>query len=419
MIIKRDIYLNRLISHKHNGRVKIITGIRRCGKSFLLFNLFKEHLFEQGVKSDHIIEIAFDDFRYKKYRDSDKCFEFVDSLIKKDSSEKYYILLDEVQLMDEFVNVLNGFLHIPNADVYVTGSNSKFLSKDVATEFRGRGDELKIYPLSFSEFYSAYGHSFEDAWNQYYTYGGLPYILKLEAPNEKIQYLQNLFIETYIRDIVERNAIRNDTELGILIDIIASAVGSLTNPQKLSNSFRSTGKTKISAPTIKKYLDYLQDAFLIAPAQRYDVKGKKYISTPMKYYFEDIGLRNARLNFRQQEETHIMENIIFNELRYREYVVDVGLVELREKGNNGRYHQKQVEIDFIANQGSKKFYIQSAFHIPTSEKKIQEERPLLNVDDSFKKIIVVKDNILMKQDEKGLITIGLKDFLLNPNSLNL
>lgn len=419
MIIKRDVYLNRLISHKHNKRVKIITGVRRCGKSFLLFNLFKQHLLDIGVKSDHIIEIAFDDFRYKKYRNPDKCFEFVDSLIKKDSSEKYYILLDEVQLMDDFVNVLNGFLHIPQADVYVTGSNSKFLSKDVATEFRGRGDEIRIYPLCFSEFYSVYGHNFEDTWNQYYTYGGLPYILELETPTEKIQYLQNLFKETYITDIIERNSIRNDAELEMLIDIIASAIGSLTNPQKLSNSFQSINKTKISAPTIKNYLDYLQDAFLIAPAQRFDVKGKRYISTPIKYYFEDIGLRNARLNFRQQEETHIMENIIFNELRYRGYAVDVGLVELREKEADGKYHQKQIEIDFIANQGSKKYYIQSAFHLLTSDKKNQEERPLLNVDDYFKKIIVIKDNIMMKHDEKGILTIGLKDFLLNPNSLDL
>ena len=306
--------------------------MRRCGKSYLLFNLFKQYLIDQGVKLDHILEIAFDDRKNKKYRNPDKCFEYIDATIDKSSLDYYYILLDEVQLMKEFSDVLNGFLHIPNVDVYVTGSNSKFLSKDVVTEFRGRGDEVKMYPLSFAEFYSVYGHDFEDAWNQYYTYGGLPYILSLEEPTEKVNYLQNLFDETYIKDIIERNNIRNDRELKVLIDIIASAVGSLTNPQRLSDTFKSAGKTEISAPTIKRYLDYLQDAFIITSAQRYDVKGKRYISTPMKYYFEDIGLRNARLNFRQPEETHIMENILFNELRYRGYVVDVGLVDFRENG---------------------------------------------------------------------------------------
>ncbi|MFA7109160.1 MAG: ATP-binding protein [Sphaerochaetaceae bacterium] len=407
-----------MISHKHNGRIKIITGVRRCGKSYLLFNLFKQYLIDQGVKLDHILEIAFDDRKNKKYRNPDKCFEYIDATIDKSSLDYYYILLDEVQLMKEFSDVLNGFLHIPNVDVYVTGSNSKFLSKDVVTEFRGRGDEVKMYPLSFAEFYSVYGHDFEDAWNQYYTYGGLPYILSLEEPTEKVNYLQNLFDETYIKDIIERNNIRNDRELKVLIDIIASAVGSLVNPQRLSDTFKSAGKTEISAPTIKRYLDYLQDAFIITSAQRYDVKGKRYISTPMKYYFEDIGLRNARLNFRQQEETHIMENILFNELRYRGYVVDVGLVEFREKGKSEKYYKKQLEIDFIANQGSKRYYIQSAFHLLSAEKKIQEERPLLNLADSFKKIIVVKDNIMIKRDEKGIVTMGIKDFLLNPNSLD-
>jgi len=380
--------------------------------------LFKQYLIDQGVKLDHILEIAFDDRKNKKYRNPDKCFEYIEATIDKSSLDYYYILLDEVQLLEEFSDVLNGFLHIPNVDIYVTGSNSKFLSKDVVTEFRGRGDEVKMYPLSFAEFYSVYGHDFEDAWNQYYTYGGLPYILKLEDPTEKVNYLQNLFDETYIKDIIERNNIRNDRELKVLIDIIASAVGSLTNPQRLSDTFKSAGKTEISAPTIKRYLDYLQDAFIITSAQRYDVKGKRYISTPMKYYFEDIGLINARLNFRQQEETHIMENILFNELRYRGYVVDVGLVDFREKGQDEKYYQKQLEIDFVANQGSKRYYLQSAFHLPSAEKKIQEEKPLLNIADSFKKIIVVKDNIMMKRDEKGIVTMGLKDFLLNPNSLD-
>lgn len=416
MIIQRTKYLNRLISHRNNKRIKIITGIRRCGKSFLLFELFKSYLKKEGVKENHIIEIQFDDIKNKEFRDAEKCYEYVKSKIK--DAGIYYIFLDEVQMMNNFEDVLNGFLHIKNADVYVTGSNSKFLSSDIASKFRGRGNEIRIYPLSFGEYFSAASSDWEEAWKQYYTYGGLPYILELNNYEEKISYLQNLFQETYLQDIIERNKIKKTQELDILIDILASSAGSLTNPQKLSNTFKSCAGIEISAPAVKNYCTYLQEAFLIKEAKRYDIKGKQYISTPYKYYFEDIGLRNAKLNFRQQEETHIMENIIFNELRFRGFAVDIGIAEVKEKNEDGRYLKKQLEIDFIANQGSRRYYIQSAFSMPSEEKRNQEERPLKKIDDSFKKIIVVKDNIMPKRDEKGIVTMGLKDFLLNPDSLD-
>ncbi|WP_156286071.1 ATP-binding protein [Oceanivirga salmonicida] len=419
MIIKRDLYLNKLITHKHNGRVKIITGIRRCGKSFLLSNLFKKHLLYEGVKLSNIIEISLDDIKYKELRNPEKCYKYVTDLIDENNKEKYYLLLDEVQLMTDFEDVLNGFLHLDNIDVYVTGSNSKFLSKDIATVFRGRGDEIRMFPLSFSEFYNSQNENFETAWEKYYTYGGLPYILTIDDEKEKIYYLKNLFEHTYLRDIVDRYNIKNDMNLSILVDIIASNIGSLTNPQKLSNTFKSEVKIDISMPTIKKYIDYLEEAFMVCGIKRYDIKGKKYINTPMKYYFEDIGLRNARLNFRQIEKTHIMENIIFNELRYRGYLVDIGMIKIDEKNSLGKYERKQIEIDFIANQGIQKYYIQSAFNLPTSEKEKQEKRPFLNIADSFKKIIIVKDNILIQKDDNGIITMGLKEFLLNPNSLEL
>lgn len=413
MLINREHYLSRLISHQNNGRVKIITGIRRCGKSYLLFTIFKTYLISHGVDPNHIIEIAFDDRRYKALRDPDACYSYVTERIDAQSDEGYYVLLDEVQMMDEFPDVINGFLHLNHVDIYVTGSNSQFLSKDVATEFRGRGDEIRMYPLSFSEFHAASKQDWESDWNMYYTYGGLPYVLQLDDPQEKITYLENLFSETYLRDIIDRNHVRNDEELDMLVNIIASSIGSLTNPRKLANTFKSNGHAKISEPTIKKYLDYLEDAFLIASAKRYDVKGKRYINTPLKYYFEDIGLRNARLHFRQQEETHIMENIIFNELRCRGYFVDVGVIGMRE--SNEKY--KQIEIDFIANRGNKKYYIQSALHLNDPDKEKQEIRPFLNVDDSFKKIVVVRDNIMQKRDDNGIITMSIKDFLLNPDSL--
>lgn len=418
MQIQRDEYLRKLVDKKHNGLIKIITGIRRCGKSYLLFKLFKQYLLREGVAPDHIIEIAFDDRRNKKYRNPDACLEYVDSKIEDD--KMYYVLLDEVQMMNEFEDVLNSFLHVENADVYVTGSNSKFLSSDIITEFRGRGDEIRVYPLSFSEFYAAGRfETWEDAWNQYYTFGGLPYILHLDEEGDKENYLKKLFAETYLKDIIERNKVQNDIQLEELVNIISSAIGSLTNANKLANTFQSVENVELSAPTIKQYLEYLEDAFIIEKAVRYDIKGKRYINTPYKYYFVDVGLRNARLNFRQQEETHIMENIIFNELRMRGFAVDVGIVEVNEKNEKGVYVRKQTEVDFVINKGNRRYYVQSAFRLPTVEKERQEERPLLSISDSFKKIIIVRDNILLKRDENGIMTVGLKEFLLDKNSLDL
>ncbi len=403
----------------HNERIKIITGIRRSGKSFLLNKLFKEHLIQTGVNESQIIQIALDDRKYKNFRNADYCYDYVANFVNQNKSSMHYLLLDEVQMMDDFSDVLNGFLHIDNIDVYVTGSNSKFLSKDIVTEFRSRGDEIRIYPLNFKEFYAVKKSDFSDALKEYYTFGGMPYLLRLSNYEDKVNYLKRLLTETYIIDIVERNHIKNDAALETLISIIASSIGSLTNPQRIANTFKSKENLTISAPTIKNYLDYLKEAFLISEIKRYDVKGRKYIGTPSKYYLEDIGLRNALLNFRQQEETHIMENIIYNELKIRGYSVDVGVVEIREKNGAGEYRQKQIEIDFIAHKGSIKYYIQSAYRLPTEEKKAQEERPLISVTDSFKKIIIVNDNIMLKRDEKGLVTMSIKDFLLNDNSLDL
>lgn len=411
MTIRRDAYLRKLIDRKDNGLVKVITGIRRCGKSVLLFDLFKNHLIENGVKRDHIIEIKLDDRANKTLRDPDVCDAFVRSRIREG---RFYLLLDEVQMMPEFEDVLNGFLHIGNLDVYVTGSNSKFLSTDIITEFRGRGDEVRVHPLSFAEYHAAKGNAWDDDWNEYVTYGGLPHIAALRTDEDKATYLQRLFDETYLRDIVDRNNIRNDAELADLVDVIASSVGSLTNPQKLENTFQSVKRVRISAPTIKKYLGYLEEAFMISHAKRYDVKGKKHINTPLKYYFEDVGLRNARLNFRQQEETHLMENVVYNELIIRGYQVDVGVVDIVEQGK-----RKKIEIDFVANQGSKRYYIQSAFALPSAEKRAQEERSLMSVGDSFKKIIIVGGNIKLSRDEQGITTMGMKEFLLNPESLDL
>lgn len=418
MIIPREHYLSKLISRKHNRLIKVVTGIRRCGKSFLLFNLFKSHLLAEGTDKSHIIEIELDDRKNKALRDPDNCLQYVNERIKDD--KMYYLLIDEVQYMAEFEDVLNSFLHISNLDTYVTGSNSKFLSTDIITEFRGRGDEIHIRPLSFSEYCSVYPEmAWDDAWNQYHTYGGLPYTVLLQNEEEKSQYLQRLFEEVYLKDIIERNKVVHDMQMRTLLDIISSNIGSLTNPQKLESTFKSAGGATLSAVTIKQYLDYFIDSFMVERAERYDVKGKKYISTPQKYYFSDLGLRNARLNFRQQEETHIMENIIYNELRLRGYSVDVGVVEINERQENGKYVRKQIEIDFVANKGSKRYYIQSAFALPTEEKIRQEERPLINVPDSFKKIVVVKDNILLRRDNEGITTMGLKQFLLDSNSLDL
>lgn len=410
--IKRDVYLNKIIEKRENGLIKIITGIRRCGKSYLLDPLFKNYLLESGVKEDHIIKLDLDERKNNKFLDPDQLDQYIRDLIK--DNDQYFLILDEIQKVEDFESVLNGFLHIRNLDVYVTGSNSKFLSSDIITEFRGRGDEVRIHPLSFSEFYSAFNGTKEEAWEQYVVYGGLPRILSFKNEVEKSEYLKNLFEKTYLDDIVERNNVQRVDVLDAVVNILASSIGSLTNPNKLSNTFESSGFKDVSVNTITSYINYLQDSFLIEKATRYDVKGKKYIQTPYKFYFSDIGLRNCRLNFRQQEETHIMENIIFNELLYRGYNVDVGVVEIREGDD-----KKQVEVDFVCNQYNKRYYIQSALSLPTREKTIQEERPLMNIPDNFKKIIVVKDDIKSWISEEGISIVGLKEFLLNPNSMEL
>ncbi len=417
MEIKRDIYLDRLIRREKNGLIKVVTGVRRCGKSYLLFNLVHNYLLDKGVKEDHIIEIALDDRSNKELRDPDNMLKYVKKRIV--DRDTYYIILDEVQLLNEFEDVLNSFLHIRNADVYVTGSNSKFLSSDVITEFRGRGDEIRIYPLSFREYSSVYEGSADEAWDDYFTYGGLPLILSRETAEEKAEYLMSLFQKVYLSDIIDRHKVRNQEELDELVDILASAVGSLTNPLKLANTFKTVKKKTISDKTLKKYMDYLMDAFLVSKAVRYDIKGRKYIGSPSKFYFEDAGLRNARLNFRQMEENHIMENIIYNELRIRGYHVDVGLVEQFGKNSENKTTKKQLEVDFVATKGSERYYLQSAFAMTTPEKQAQEERPLNAIGDSFKKIIIVRDNIKVRRNDMGIVTIGIRNFLLDENSLNL
>ena len=417
MDIKRDKYLNDLLNRMHNGMIKVVTGVRRCGKSYLLFNIFKNYLLEQGVPVSHIITIELDQRKNKKYRDPDTILDYIESLIEDD--EQYYIMLDEVQMLQEFEEVLNSLLHIRNADIYVTGSNSKFLSKDVITEFRGRGDEIHIYPLTFKEFMEAYDGDMYRGWAEYVVYGGLPLTVTMKTEEQKINYLTNLFKETYLKDIIERHHIEKTQELEDLVNILASAIGSLINPPKIEATFKSAIQSTISLNTIRQYIEYLEDAFIINKANRYNVKGRKYIGTPLKYYFEDVGLRNARLGFRQVEETHLMENIIYNELRSRGYSVDVGVVEKRGKDENGKEYKNQLEIDFVANLGSKRYYIQSAFSMPTEEKRIQEKASLVNVNDSFKKIIVVKDVINVTRDEDGITTMSIYDFLLKENSLEL
>lgn len=411
-IIERNDYLDKLIARRENGLIKILTGIRRCGKSYMLDPIFKDYLINSGVDEDHIIKLDLDNIKNEKYLDPIELTNYIESHITDDNI--YYILLDEIQRVKKFEAVLNGLLHKRNLDIYVTGSNSKFLSSDIITEFRGRGDEIRIFPLTFHEFYSAYEGNKQEAWNEYITYGGMPLILKQKTDEQKSKYLISLFDTTYKKDIIERNNIDKDDVLDTLINILSSSVGSLTNPQKIYNTFLSNGVTDVSKNTVTTYLDYLLDSFLIEKAERYDVKGKKYIQTPQKYYFADIGLRNARLNFRQQEENHLMENIIYNELLVRGYNVDVGVVEIRE--NNIR---KQLEVDFVCNQGSKRYYIQSALNIDTKEKTIQETKSLNNIGDSFKKIIVVKDNIKLWRDEYGIVIMGIQEFLLNKNSLDL
>ena len=416
MEIKRDAYLEKLIRREKNDLIKIVTGIRRCGKSYLLFNLFHQHLLDKGVPEDHIIEVALDNIKYAELRDPQKMFSYIESRIK--DPNLYYIILDEVQLMDGFVDVLNGLLHIKNADVYVTGSNSRFLSRDVVTEFRGRGDEIHMLPLSFSEFYSVYEGSVAEAWDEYFNYGGLPLVLAWKQPEEKEEYLLSLFREVYLTDIIERHKIRNPGEFNELMDVLASSVGSLTNPSKLSKTFKSVKNKTISDVTITRYIEYLEDAFLVNRAVRYDVKGRKYIGSPAKYYFEDIGLRNARLNFRQTEENHLMENILYNELRFRGFRVDVGVVESYSLDENGKKKRKQYEIDFVASKGNLKYYIQSAFAMNTPEKIEQEQRSLRQIPDSFTKIIVVREDKSPRRDEHGFITTGIRQFLLNPDLLS-
>lgn len=416
MKINRNYYLEQVIAGKENGLVKIITGIRRCGKSYLLFTLFHDYLNSHGIDDDHIIEIALDDRMNIELRNPDAILKYIKSKIVDKSL--YYIILDEVQMIPEFADVLNSLLHIRNADVYVTGSNSHFLSTDVVTEFRGRGDEIRLYPLSFSEYLEGYNGSRQEAWKDYYTYGGLPHVLALDSDKKKEDYLDNLYGSVYLVDVLERHKIKNQAELDELVRIVASSVGAPVNPTKLSNTFKSVKGVTIHHTTIDKYLSYLQDAFILERSIRYNIKGKKYINTLCKYYFTDLGLRNALLGFRQQEETHIMENIIYNELRSRGYKVDVGMVETRGKDKNGKIVRKQLEVDFVVNQGSRRYYIQSAFAMPTPEKEEQESASLLKIDDSFKKIIIVKDDIKPKRNEYGILTIGIMDFLLNKDSLN-
>ena len=411
--IKRDVYLNKLINRKENGLIKVITGIRRCGKSYLLDPLFKNHLLESGIKEDHIIKLELDKEENKKYRDSHELNEYIKSQIK--DKNMYYILLDEIQLVEGFESVLNSFLYERNLDVYVTGSNSKFLSTDIITEFRGRGDEIKVFPLIFSEFVEAYKGDKQDAWNEYVLYGGLPLILSKKSDEEKSKYLKDLFDQTYIKDIIERNNVQRVDVIDSIINMLASSVGSLTNPKKIYDTFVSNGEKEISSNTVNSYIKYIEDSFIVNKSNRYDVKGKKYIQTPQKYYFSDIGLRNARLNFRQQEENHIMENIIYNELIVRGYNVDVGVVEVRDENKN----RKQLEIDFVCNLGNKRYYVQSALNLDTREKTIQEERPLMNINDNFKKIIVVKDNMKHWITEEGILVVGIQEFLLDKNSLDL
>lgn len=415
MEIKRDLHLKKLIDSKHNGMIKVVTGVRRCGKSYLLLNLFCQHLKEEGVSEDHIIKVDLEDRRNKALRNPDALLNYIDN--RMTDKQMYYILLDEVQHVDDFEDVLNSYLKIENADVYVTGSNSKFLSKDVITEFRGRGDEIKIAPLSFREFMSVFQGTREKALEEYMLYGGLPKVVTFAAPEKKVEYLKGLFKKTYLTDIKERYKIKNDDDLEELIDIVASSIGGLTNPTKLENTFMTVKHSNISHTTIKSYLDILQDVFLVEKSIRYDIKGRKYIDTPAKYYFSDLGLRNARLNFRQYEETHLMENLIYNELRLRGMSVDVGVVTKNEKDVNGVSVRKHLEVDFVCNQGNQRYYIQSALRLPNEEKREQEVRSLKNINDSFIKIVITEDIISRYLDDNGITYMNIYEFLLNSDSL--
>ena len=415
--IERKKYLDELISLQRNGMIKIITGMRRCGKSYLLFEIFTSYLESNGIAPDHIIKVDLEDYKNRAMRNPDNLYAYVESRIA--DGEMYYILLDEVQMLDQFEDVLNGFLRIRNADVYVTGSNAKFLSKDIITEFRGRGFEVKMYPLSFSEYMSAYPGTVQAGLNEYMLYGGLPQILSYQTEEQKVRFLKALFDETYLKDSKDRYEIRKDDDLEELINIMASGIGALTNPNKLANTFQSEKKSPISNDTVKNYIDYLCDSFLIEKATRYDIKGKRYINSPYKYYFMDLGLRNARINFRQSEKSHLMENLIYNELRIRGFNVDVGIVPLVRKGEDGKQHRSSLEVDFVCNLGSRRYYIQSAYRMDSDEKARQERASLLGVDDSFKKIIVIGEESPVMRDEAGITTISIYDFLLKENSLEL
>lgn len=415
MEIKRDAYLEQLKIRKDNGMIKIITGIRRCGKSFLLFVLFKNYLLENGVDNEHIIAIALDGIENEELRDPKKCYQYIKDAMKDE--QRYYLILDEVQFMSRFEEVLNSLLRISNIDVYVTGSNSRFLSSDIVTEFRGRGDEIRIYPLSFAEFYSAYDGDYDEAWEEYMTYGGLPQVAQFSVERQKAEYLKNIFTNVYIRDVVERNNIKNVDEIGTLVDILASAIGAPTNPTKISNTFKSERGINYSNKTISNHIDYLTEAFLISKAERYDIKGRKYVGANLKYYFSDVGLRNARLNFRQQEPTHIMENIVYNELLIRGYNVDVGIVDVYAKNDYGKTTRKQFEVDFVVNQGSQRYYIQVAYDMVSEEKQTQEFNSFRNIPDSFKKIVIVNGTKKPYRNDEGFVIMGMKYFLLNADSL--
>ena len=415
-MIKRDLYLQRLIGRMNNGSIKVITGIRRCGKSVLLFDIFADYLKSVGIDDAHILKYTLDNIKMRQFRDPEKLYD--DITTKLCDQGKYYLFLDEIQFVDDFSELINSLSQLKNVDTYVTGSNSRFLSSDILTEFRGRGDEVRVYPLSFSEFYSAKGGDKYEAWDEYHLYGGMPALFERNNDEQKSEYLKLLMSKVYLSDIVDRNHVQYPDEMDSIVDFLCSAIGSLTNPKKISDTLKSIKGKSISDVTAKNYLGYLTDAFLFDSAKRYDVKGKKYFETPLKYYMADVGLRNARLNFRQIEENHIMENVIFNELKVRGYSVDVGVVESKET-IDGKRKLKQLEIDFVANKGSKKYYIQSAYEMPTEEKLRQEKRSLIKVGDSFKKIVVVKENIRPQLDEEGIVTMGLINFLLDQNSLDL
>ena len=414
-MIKRDLYLNRLIDRMNNGSVKVVTGIRRCGKTVLLFDIFADYLRSTGVDDTHILKYTLDNIKMRRLRNPEKLYD--DITAKLTDNGTYYLFLDEIQYVDDFSELINSLSQLRNVDTYVTGSNSKFLSSDILTQFRGRGDEVRVYPLSFSEFYSARGGDKNEAWDEYHLYGGMPALFERKTDEQKTEYLKALMSKVYLSDIVERNRVQYPDEMESMVDFLCSAIGSLTNPKKISDTLKSVKGKSISDVTAKNYLNYLTDAFLFESAKRFDVKGKKYFETPLKYYMADVGLRNARLNFRQVEENHIMENVIFNELKIRGYSVDVGVVESKETVD-GKRRLKQLEIDFVANKGSKKYYIQSAYEMPTEEKLRQEKRSLVKVGDSFKKIVVVKDNISPQTDENGIVTMGLINFLLDQNSLD-